>query len=153
RVRILGEGPERARLDSLVEENGVGDRVEFLGFYQHGEFAGHLAEATALVVPPRITKIGLREGLPTVMAEAWLSKTPVIVSPVGGIPEVVEDGTNALVFPPGDADALAGCVERLIEDRRLGATLAENGCKTAGDVFSPERNVRALVDEIVARCE
>ncbi len=152
RLRVLGEGPQRAHLESLIEKNAIGDRVEMPGFYEHAELAGHLAEAAVLVVPPRITKVGLREGLPTVMAEAWLSKTPVIASPVGGIPEVVEDGTNGLVFPPGDQEALADCVERIIADRDLAGRLAENGCRTALDMFSPEANVRALVDEIVARC-
>jgi colanic acid/amylovoran biosynthesis glycosyltransferase len=153
RLRILGEGPERAYLESLVEKNGIGDRVEMPGFYQHAGLAPHLAEAVALVVPPRITKVGLREGLPTVIVEAWLSKTPVIVSPVGGIPEVVEDERTGLVFAPGDAEALADCIERLVEQPELAARLAENGRVTAHDVFSPEKNVRALIDEIVAMCE
>jgi glycosyltransferase involved in cell wall biosynthesis len=152
RVRILGEGPQRKNLTAIVERNRLGDRVEMPGYYQHFELARHLAEAVALVVPPQITKSGLREGLPTVIVEAWLSKTAVIASPVGGIPEVVEDGKTGLIFPAGDAEALADCIERLSEEPALGTAIAEQGYATALELFSPEKNVRALLDEIDVRC-
>jgi glycosyltransferase involved in cell wall biosynthesis len=148
RLRILGEGPERGHLESLAGELGISDRTELPGYYKHGEFAGHLAQALALVVPARITKTGVREGLPTVIAESWLSSTPVIASPVGGIPEVVVDGETGLLFEVENPKGLADRIERLAADPGLQRGLAEAGRRAAVELFSPEKNVRTLVDRI-----
>ncbi len=151
RLRILGEGPERPRLETLVDKHVIGGRTELPGYYKHNEFAGHLAGALALVVPARITASGLREGLPTVIAESWLSGTPVIASPIGGIPEVVIDGETGLLFPAEDSEALARCIERLVDDKTLRDVLAIAGRDRADELFSPEKNVQKLVDRIKSR--
>jgi glycosyltransferase involved in cell wall biosynthesis len=148
RLRILGDGPERARLTELVRAQGIEDKTEMPGFYRHVDFARHLAEAAVLVVPARITASGVREGLPTVIPEAWLSRTPVIAAPVGGIPEVVADGETGLIFPVEDADALADCIARLFASDELRARLAENGYERSLAEFSPEKNVGELLREI-----
>ena len=151
RLRILGEGPERPRLETLIDEHEIGGRTEMPGYYKHNKLAGHLAGALALVVPARITASGLREGLPTVIAESWLSGTPVIASPIGGIPEVVIDGETGLLFPAEDSDALAGCIKRLVDDKTLRDVLADAGRARADELFSPEKNVQKLVDRIKSR--
>jgi glycosyltransferase involved in cell wall biosynthesis len=150
RLRILGEGTEREHLTRLVRENGIEDRVEMPGYFQHIEFARHLADAMVLVCPARVTHRGVREGLPTVIPEAWLSRTPVIAAPIGGIPEVVEDGKTGLLFPAENATALAECIARLIASSDLRRSLAENGHDRAVEEFSPEKNVRELLGEIEA---
>jgi colanic acid/amylovoran biosynthesis glycosyltransferase len=122
--------------------------IEMPGFYRHGEFARHLAEAAVFVVPSRITPSGVREGLPTVIPEAWLSGTPVIATPVGGIPEVVTDGETGLVFPVEDAEALADRIGRLLASDELRAHLANAGRMRALAEFSPATNVEALLREI-----
>jgi glycosyltransferase involved in cell wall biosynthesis len=151
RVRVLGEGPERGRLEALVRGGGVEDRVELPGYFQHAEFAKHLAEAALLVVPARVTATGVREGLPTVIAEAWLSGTPVVAAPVGGIPEVVEDGRTGLLFPAEDERELSERIMRLITSAELRNALAANGRRRALEEFSPEKNVRELLREIESR--
>jgi glycosyltransferase involved in cell wall biosynthesis len=148
RLRILGEGPERDRLTGLVRARGIEDRTELPGFYRHVDFARHLSEAAVLVAPARVTGSGVREGLPTVIPEAWLSRTAVIAAPVGGIPEVVVDGETGLIFPSEDADALADCIARLLASDELRRRLADNGCARALSEFSPEKNVGALLFEI-----
>ncbi|UCG51234.1 MAG: glycosyltransferase family 4 protein, partial [Candidatus Latescibacterota bacterium] len=148
RLRILGEGPERTHLASMIRENDIGDRTEMPGYYQHEEFAHHLAEAVMLVVPATITGTGVREGLPTVLVEAWLASTPVIAAPIGGIPEVVENEKTGLVFSPGDAQALADCIDQLVHSPELREKLARNGRGHARELFSLEENVRKLVEEI-----
>jgi glycosyltransferase involved in cell wall biosynthesis len=150
RLRILGEGPERGRLTELVRDNGIVEWVEMPGYFQHAELARHLADAIVLVCPARVTPAGVREGLPTVIAEAWLSRTPVIAAPIGGIPEVVEDGKTGLLFPVANATALAECIVRLIASSDLRSVLAENGHRRAHEAFSPEKNVRELLGEIEA---
>jgi glycosyltransferase involved in cell wall biosynthesis len=151
RLRILGEGPERLCLETLADEHEIAGRIELPGYYKHNELAGHLAGALALVVPARITASGLREGLPTVIAESWLSGTPVIASPIGGIPEVVFDGETGLLFPAEDSEALARCIKRLIDDKTLRDVLADAGRAKADELFSPEKNVQKLIDRIKSR--
>jgi glycosyltransferase involved in cell wall biosynthesis len=148
RIRILGEGPERHSLKSLVSAEGVGDRVELPGFYQHSELAGHLAEASALVMPSRIAPGGQRDGIPTVVVEAWLAGVPVVASLVGGMAEVIVEGKTGLVFEPEDAGALAARVRDLLESEELGRSLVRGGSKTAVEEFSPQINVEKLLREI-----
>jgi colanic acid/amylovoran biosynthesis glycosyltransferase len=145
RARILGEGPERGRLEDLARAQGIVDRIEMPGYYQHAELAGHLAEAAALVMPSKVVAGGQRDGIPTVVVEAWLARTPVVASLVGGMAEVIEDGRTGLVFSPGDASALAGCVRVLLDSPERGERLAEEGYRTAVTSFSPEKNVGQLL--------
>ena len=148
RLRILGDGPERGRIRAIARANGMEERIEMPGFYRHGDFARHLAEAAVFVVPARIARSGVREGLPTVIPEAWLSRTPVIAAPVGGIPEVVVDGETGLLFSAENAKALADAIARLLASDGLRARLAENGYDRAIAEFSPERNAGELLREI-----
>jgi glycosyltransferase involved in cell wall biosynthesis len=153
RLRILGEGPERITLETLVRLQEMGDFIELPGYYQHAELAGHLAEALALVVPSKVASGGQRDGIPTVMIEAWLARTPVVASLVGGMSEVLEDGVTGLAFPPDDHASLAQCLGRLTESETLCSTLAERGYRTALSEFSPEHNVSTLIEALESTSE
>jgi glycosyltransferase involved in cell wall biosynthesis len=146
RVRILGEGEERSALEALAGSEGV--VVEMPGYFQHRELARHMAEAAAFVMPSKIAHDGFRDGIPTVMVEAWLARTPVIASPVAGMGEVLAADHNALVFTPEKAGELADAVERLLRDPALGETIVSGGYETAVSSFSPETNVARLLSSI-----
>jgi glycosyltransferase involved in cell wall biosynthesis len=148
RLRILGEGKQRPVLERLIREQGVRDRVELRGYFQHRELAEHLAQAAAFVVPSLITRGGQRDGIPTVGVEAWLSRTPVIASLVGGMGEVIRSDETGLVFPPGDSDALAEAVIRLLNSPELQDTIVAGGYRTAQEFFSSSKNVSSLLGEI-----
>jgi glycosyltransferase involved in cell wall biosynthesis len=151
RARILGEGPARGRLEEIVEEKTLADRVELPGYFQHAALADHLAEASVFVMPSIVTPEGRRDGIPTVVVEAWLSRTPVVASLVGGMAEVIVDGKTGLTFPSGDADALAERITRLLDDKDLWKRIADEGHKAAIELFSPERNVTELLSRIERR--
>jgi glycosyltransferase involved in cell wall biosynthesis len=148
RARILGEGPERGRLESIARSEGIDDRVELPGYYQHHQLAGHLAQASALVMPSRVVPGGQRDGIPTVVVEAWLARTPVIASLVGGMAEVIEDGRTGLVFAADDWKGLASCVRRLLGPDQLRTALADEGHRLAVASFSPKRNVEEFVKAV-----
>jgi glycosyltransferase involved in cell wall biosynthesis len=148
RVRILGEGGERDFLESLVRGEKLTGLVELPGYYQHADFAGHLAEAAALVVPSQVVKGGQRDGIPTVLVEAWLAQTPVLASLVGGMAEVLVNEKTGLTFPPGDSVALARCMRAVIESDVLRSALAENGLRIAQTEFSAPVNALALIKKI-----
>lgn len=148
RLRILGDGPERPLLEKLTREQGIRDRVEFLGYYQHQDLAKHLSEACVFVQPSRVTETGQRDGIPSVIVEAWLSRTPVIASLVGGMPEVVMDEETGLVFPSDDSGALADTIVRLVGSPDLQRRLSDAGHDVATSLFSSRTNVLSLLEGI-----
>jgi glycosyltransferase involved in cell wall biosynthesis len=103
RLRIVGEGPERARL---------GGRTELAGPLTHDELPSEYAAADVVVVPSVADAGGDRDGLPNVVLEAMASGRPVVASDVGAIATAVE-GIAGLLVPPGDADALARALDFL----------------------------------------
>ena len=75
--------------------------------------------ASAFCLPCRILDNGDRDGIPNVLAEAMAAGTPVVTTPISGIPEIVRDGENGLLVAPDDPTAVADAVVRLREDRAL----------------------------------
>ncbi len=116
RLAIAGRGDEESRLRARADEAGIGDRVRLLGFRE--DVADILAAADIFAMP------SLSEGLPLALVEAMSFGLPVVVSRVGGIPEVVTDGEDGMLVPPSDATALAAALRSLFGDvarrRRLG---------------------------------
>lgn len=104
RLRILGEGPDRGRLEDLAKRRGV--PVEFEGWVDH---AGEEMDGAAAAV--FASRLG--EGLQLGPVEAAMRGVPVIAAAVGGTPEAAEPG--ALVAP-GDVEALAGRIRGILED-------------------------------------
>lgn len=109
RLVLVGEGPEQDWLAALAAGLGIAGAVEFAGFLAQAEVAGLMRRARLFVLPSH------EEGQGVVLLEAMASGTPVIASDVGGIPEVVQLGTGCLT-PPGDVQALAGQMVRLLAD-------------------------------------
>jgi sugar transferase (PEP-CTERM/EpsH1 system associated) len=99
KLRIVGDGPERSRLEALSRELGIGERVEFLG--ERHDVPALLAQAGFFVTS------SLTEGLSLTLLEAMAVGLPVIATSVGGNPEVVLDGVTGRLVPAGDAAALA----------------------------------------------
>lgn len=103
--------------------------VAFVGPLSHDRWLGLLLESDLLCLPTRYP-----EGLPTVILEAGLAGVPVVVSPAGGIPEVVEDGVSGRIVPAGDIAALTAAIRELRMDpgRRSGLGAALRGRVRAG---------------------
>jgi glycogen(starch) synthase len=120
-VTLAGDGPERAAVELLARQLGVTDRVRVTGFRPHREVPALLAGADVVVLPSRYEELG------TALVEAMAAGRPVVASAVGGIPELVRDGVDGLLVPPGDPAALAGAIEKLLADPDLAATLGASG--------------------------
>jgi glycosyltransferase involved in cell wall biosynthesis len=118
RLDILGDGPERPVLDATVAALGLGERVRFLGAVPRDQVLEHLAGARAAVLS------SAWENLPHAAVEALAVGTPVIATAVGGVPEVVRDGSNGLLVPPNDASALALAMRTILVDDTLRERLA-----------------------------
>lgn len=113
---LIGDGQERPALEQRAAAAGLGQRVRFLGYTP---FPGDYIEQSDLVVIPSHS-----EACPNVLLEAMALRTPVVSTRVGGVPELVDDGVEALVVPPGDPAALAAAMDRVLGDRALALSLA-----------------------------
>jgi glycosyltransferase involved in cell wall biosynthesis len=101
-------------------------------------------------MPSVVTGRGDRDGIPVVLMEAMASGTPVVSTQVSGIPELVEDGVTGLLAPPGDAVALADCLERMLADPGLRRRLAIAGRGRVELEFDAGIEARKLYDAIAA---
>ena len=113
RVLVIGDGPERARLEALAAELGVDESIQFLGSRPHAEMPALLASGEIAVFP------SLVEATSVAALEAMSCGLPVVASAVGGLPEIVDSEVGALV-PPRDSAALASAIIRLFDDEHLG---------------------------------
>ena len=121
-VIVIGDGPERDRLEGLARELGVADRIDFLGARPHAEMPALLCSADMAVFP------SLVEATSVAALECMACGLPVAASAVGGLPQIVDDSVGGL-FPPADPGALAAKVLELLADGELdrrGATGREN---------------------------
>jgi glycogen synthase len=115
RLAVAGTGNERflAGLRRLAEELGISEAVEERGQLDVDGLAELLGEAHAVVVPSV-----WEEPAGLVCVEAALARVPVVASRIGGIPELLRDGRDALLFPPGDVSACAAALARTLRDEQ-----------------------------------
>ncbi len=119
RFLFAGEGPLRGRLEQRVSQLGVGPAVEFLGLRQD---VPELMRNAALFVRPSTL-----EGMPLTVLEAMASAIPVVATPVGGTPEIIQDDVCGHLSPVGDSSALANAVSRLLDDRAKAEEMGRRG--------------------------
>ncbi|MFN0089597.1 MAG: glycosyltransferase [Acidimicrobiales bacterium] len=114
RLRIVGEGDERVRLESEAARLGVAGRVCFAGALTHDHLPAEYAAAADVVVAPCVQDAaGDRDGLPNVVLEALAAGRAVVASDLSAIGTAVRHGVNGLLTPPGDPAALAAALDRL----------------------------------------
>jgi glycosyltransferase involved in cell wall biosynthesis len=133
---ILGEGRRRRSLEDRAERLGVEDGVIFAG--QRTDVREIMAAADVYVLSSR------NEGMANTLLEAMSVGAPIVATDVAGTQEAVRDGVDALIVPPGDANALSGAVLRLVGDRELAARLASSALDRARKLFGVDRMVGEL---------
>ncbi len=143
---LVGEGHERPRLERLAADLGLAERVRFHGWVSPEELDRLYRACTVFVLPSVVDSHGDTEGLGVVLIEALRYRKPVIGSDVGGIPDIVEDGVSGLLVPPGDPEALAQALRRVLDDPALARRLGEDGFQYVAQKFAWER----IADEVAA---
>jgi len=114
-VVVIGDGPERPRLERLADELGIRERIRFLGARPHAEMPALLSGADLAVFPSRM------EATSVAALECMACQVPVAAARVGGLPEIVDDEVGAL-FEPGEPEGLARTVGELLRRPDLEAS-------------------------------
>jgi glycosyltransferase involved in cell wall biosynthesis len=123
RVRIVGAGPELARLRRLHSELGLGETVEFLGEVSRARLAVEYVSADCFCLPT------VQEGFGLVFAEAMAAGLPVVACRAAAVPEIVEDRRTGLLVNPRSPEELAMALETLLVNEALRAQLGAAGAE------------------------
>jgi colanic acid/amylovoran biosynthesis glycosyltransferase len=138
-LELLGDGPDRARIEQQIRVLGLEQRVTLRGQVSEDQVLEALSRATVLALA------SFMEGLPVTLMEALALGVPVVAPCVAGIPELVEHGVSGLTFPPGDWDRLAHVLRQLLGDPALQRRLAQEGRRRVESEFFVERSLEPLV--------
>jgi glycosyltransferase involved in cell wall biosynthesis len=132
---IFGDGGLRANLERRIATAGLGGGFVLAGF--RTDLDRLLPSLDALVLP------SYSEGLPNVVLEAFAAGVPVVATAVGGIPEIVADGENGYLVPPGDATALAARMRDLLGSRSRRREMGQRGKERVQEEYTFETQARA----------
>jgi len=144
RCIIIGQGEEAEVLDARRQTLGLTDVVSFAGPKTQAEVLPFLKQASLLALPCTVDADGNQDALPTVLLEALGTGCPVVSTTVSGIPEIVEDGKNGLLVPPGNPAALAEAIEKILISPELAARFAQEGRKKAEEKFNLKKSAATL---------
>jgi glycosyltransferase involved in cell wall biosynthesis len=122
---IAGSGREKDDLSRQIQSLNITNSVFMVGRLTKEKVAQLMAAANVFVLPSKMESFGLT------LLEASAAGVPVVCSNAGGIPEVFQDGFNALLYPPGDDNAMAKAIICLIQDKELAKKISANAMETA----------------------
>jgi glycosyltransferase involved in cell wall biosynthesis len=134
RLKIIGDGPERTKLEEMTDRYGLRDRTLFPGSLQ-GEALQQALQRVCVAIMPSVWE----DVAPLTAIEHMLQGRLLIASDIGGLGELV-DGVG-LKFPPGNIDSLASCLQRVLDEPNLASTLGEQSRRRALELFNEKRMV------------
>lgn len=147
KLYIGGRGPQKAILEKRVAELGLEKQVVFTGFLKEKERNYIYNRASVAVFPSLYEPFGI------VALEAMATRTPVIVSNVGGLSEIVDNGITGLKVPAGIESALSQAIINVLENRDLAQQMVQNAWEEVNQVYSWEaiaRTTRTAYENVLA---
>jgi hypothetical protein len=139
RLVVIGDGPDRERLEVAARDSGAGDRIELRGALPRLDALAVVAGSTAALLTSDW------ENFPHSAVEALAVGVPVVSTAVGGVPEIVRDGENGLLVQAGDVDGVAGAMGRLLREEGLRSRLSA-GAKPSVARLSVEETYGRLTE-------
>jgi len=130
KLLILGEGPDEKKLKRLAERLNLKEKVLFLGHIQYNDLPKYYSSADVFVRP------SLSEGLGNVFLEAMACGVPIIGTPVGGIPDFLEDRKTGLFCQVNNPQDIAKKIKEILENDELQKSMVNNGLKLVKDKYS-----------------
>jgi glycosyltransferase involved in cell wall biosynthesis len=147
-IVVFGDGPLRDALERQIAAAGLSDRLILAGF--RDDLDGYIPWFDVMVLP------SYTEGLPNVALEACAAGVPVVATAVGGTPELIEDGENGYLAPPGDARLLAGSILAVLDSDDAAREMGECGRRRVQEEFTFEaqaQQYRQLFASLTGRAE
>jgi glycosyltransferase involved in cell wall biosynthesis len=139
RVCLGGTGQLKESIEVLLKTGGISDRIDLPGWISHDELPGYFNQFRLLILPSST------EGLPNIMLEAMACGTPVLATPVGAIPDVIQDGITGFIMENNSPECIIKNVIRALNHPDL-SKIAENGRKFVEENYSFDRTVRTWRD-------
>lgn len=133
---IAGEGPERAKLQKLIDELGLQNRIQLLGFCK--DTRSYYESLDLFVLS------SYREGLPNVVLEAMAVGCPVVATQVDGVPRIITNQSDGVLVPSGSAEELAKGIHGLVDNRKIREQLACNGVETIRKRWSFQSRMKRI---------
>ena len=143
RLTLAGDGGVAAEAKSWVARHGLSDRVRFVGWVDGEAKLGLFRDADVFVLP------SYTEGLPNAMIEAMAAGLPVVVTPVGSVPDVVTDGVQGLLVEPRSVAALTTALRKLLREPATRASMGRSAHLTAQERFATEVAAGRLAELVV----
>ena len=140
RLRIAGDGPERASLENEATRRGLGDRVVFEGWRSSDQLRALYSQADVFALA------SFAEGIPVVLMEAMAMEIPCVATWVAGIPELIRHEADGLLVPPAAEEELASALARLIDDSDLRLRLGKSARRRVLEDYDLNRNTAVLAD-------
>jgi colanic acid/amylovoran biosynthesis glycosyltransferase len=137
-LTLVGDGPDRQALETLATDLKLTPYLKFVGYQSQDAVCQYLHNSDIFVLP------SFSEGLPVALMEALAAGVPVITTPVAGISELVEHGTNGYLVPPGAVEPLAQRICELLEDALLRQKFGQAGRLKVAEEFNLEKEVPRL---------
>jgi glycosyltransferase involved in cell wall biosynthesis len=147
RLRLVGDGPDRAELQDMVAERGLAERVVFAGSVNQDRIQEFYRAADVFAMA------SFAEGIPVVLMEAMAMEIPCVATGINGIPELIRDGVDGLLVPPSDVDGLAAALGRLIEDAELRESLGKAGRRRVQECYEIGKSADRLAEVFRRRLE
>ena len=132
---IIGDGNLRDKINSYIDTNDLNGNTKLLGSINHNELPKYLNKLKLLIIP------SYTEGLPNIMLEAMACGTPVLASPVGGIPDIITNEKNGFILKDNSPQSIAEGVKKIIGYPKY-IELSENAEKTVKKYFKYETVVK-----------
>jgi glycosyltransferase involved in cell wall biosynthesis len=141
---VVGDGPERRRLEELARSQRLAEATTFTGPIPHASVAAYIGAFDVAVVPYGRTQTSYFS--PLKLFEYFAAGRPVVAADVGDIGHCVRHGETGLLYPAGDAEALAGAISSLLADRARAASLAQAGRQHVRAFHTWEGNARLVAE-------
>lgn len=138
-LRILGDGPERSRLENLIQELGLEGSVTLGGRVPAAQVVAELAQSDVFAIS------SFMEGLPVVLMEALAMEVPVVAPAVAGIPELIQHGESGLLFAVSDWQSLSRKLIRILRDPEVARRLALQGKRRVEAEFDIHKAIEPLM--------
>ncbi len=147
RCLIVGDGPERSKLQFLIHELRIEDLVTLVGHVPHNHVPGYYRYADVVVLTSR------SEGIPLVLMEAMAHETIVLAPAITGIPELVIDGKTGFLYEPGSLEDFSWRTEQICKSLNALTSLRRSAREHVRSYFEKQANLRQFADLFLAKIE